>query len=514
MKRERWSVVVGVALLTVVFGWASWRVMGRGTGAETVLRIGHWQLEAGLREAFEAVARDFEAQHPGVRVEQVIVPQRAYQSWLRTQLVGGTAPDLIEYASFMQNDRLVAAYFRPLDDWLDAPPVIDPIVAGDAAGRPWREAFVDGMASAFNPALGGTFYAPAATFTVRLHGNADLWQRLFGERPWPTDYAGFLTACADIAAARPGLLPVAGSEYNAQFLLDQAESAMLQAQTIAWHGFPVVRPDRIYLAAGLAEGRWSLGDPPVRAALEVRASVARQLPPGYLQQRREDALFQFLQGRSLFYATGSWDAPSLRVQADFPLQVLDLPVPSPTRPPGAGAVLGPMSELAGLTAVGFSVFRGGAHPELARRFLQFLTTPGGARRFSAESGWLSPVRGVPVPPVAAPYAPVIDGYPRGLRLAELGTEMKRVQTIEAHRLKADSVDAYLGAVVPRERAIAREDLASAGRELQSTLRRLERTQLGRALGETGPDYERVDELLALQQFQARWIERALKQTAP
>jgi raffinose/stachyose/melibiose transport system substrate-binding protein len=48
------------------------------------IRFSHWQLESGVREAFDVLARDYEELHPEVRIEQLPIPIRIYRQWTST----------------------------------------------------------------------------------------------------------------------------------------------------------------------------------------------------------------------------------------------------------------------------------------------------------------------------------------------------------------------------------------------------------------------------------------------
>ena len=65
-------------------------------GKDVTIRFAHFELEVGVREALDSLARTYEREHPHVNVEQIAVPQQFYKQWIRTQLVGGIPPDIIE----------------------------------------------------------------------------------------------------------------------------------------------------------------------------------------------------------------------------------------------------------------------------------------------------------------------------------------------------------------------------------------------------------------------------------
>jgi ABC-type glycerol-3-phosphate transport system substrate-binding protein len=59
------------------------------------IRIAHWQLEAGAREGLAEAAAEYEKLHPHVRIIQEAIPESTYGQWMSTQLMGGTAPDIV-----------------------------------------------------------------------------------------------------------------------------------------------------------------------------------------------------------------------------------------------------------------------------------------------------------------------------------------------------------------------------------------------------------------------------------
>ena len=94
--REKFALIVVIA----VFVWASamiamYRNRQAPAGA-TMLRIGHWQLEASVRDALNEMARRYRELHPDVYIIQDAIPESVYGQWVSTQLMGGTAPDMVQ----------------------------------------------------------------------------------------------------------------------------------------------------------------------------------------------------------------------------------------------------------------------------------------------------------------------------------------------------------------------------------------------------------------------------------
>src|SRR5688572_6661832 len=131
--------MTGLGLLAVAFAASAVRVLTRREnvamrGSEVTLRFAHVSIHPGVIRAYDRAIRDYERLHPGIHVEQVPVPLRLWGPWLRTQMIGGTAPDLADMDRG-QNDEFLARYFQPLDAWLSQP---NPYNSGtDLSATPW-----------------------------------------------------------------------------------------------------------------------------------------------------------------------------------------------------------------------------------------------------------------------------------------------------------------------------------------------------------------------------------------
>ncbi|HUU23741.1 MAG TPA: hypothetical protein VM389_14500, partial [Phycisphaerae bacterium] len=109
-RKSRLRNLVGLAILVTAMGWSVVHVtiLAFGPDSDTallagkqVVRFAHWQLEGRCVEALNEACRDYERlkrEKDGidVAVRQIEIPERAYEQWTRTQLIGRTAPDLME----------------------------------------------------------------------------------------------------------------------------------------------------------------------------------------------------------------------------------------------------------------------------------------------------------------------------------------------------------------------------------------------------------------------------------
>ncbi len=434
MKREKILPLIGFALLLICFGVALARVFSRQRAAsdpnEIVIRIAHWQLESGIRDAIDTLAREYERQNPGVRIEQNPIPERIYPSWLRTQLVGGTAPDLIEIGKG-SDDETLARFFVPLTEHVEQP---NPHNAGTSiAALRWRDTFLDGLGGGdcYKANLLEYYGVPLSMFTARMYYNVTEWKRILGDTPPPADFDGFVAICERVqqhaAATGEKIVPIAGSHYGTPWFASTLVGGQTQRLTQRLDETLIMRPHGTEIALQFVAGRWTLDEPDFVDGLLLARQIGRFAQSGFIQSNREDATFYFVQGRALMIVTGSWDAPSFRSLAPFETSAFRFPMPSPDHPRFGAGTYGPASEADTPTSAAFGLTRASRHPERAVDFLRFLTSQQGNSTFSRVSGWLPSVVDVELQPLLKPFEPLSDGYVNGIGL-EMGggTDARRV----------------------------------------------------------------------------------------
>ncbi len=474
MKRENTLSLIGLCLLAACFLFALFQVFGRGDSTprdgRTVLRFAHWQLEGGLREAFEQLSREYERLHPGVRVEQLAIPERTYAQWIKTQLIGGTAPDIIQLGRGADTE-VVARFFAPITEHVRQP---NPYNAGtDLAGTAWADTSLDGMTvyPSYVPELLENYGAPVSMFTIRMYYNRELWRLILGDLPPPATYDEFQALFPRIEdyQRRTGrqILPIAGSKANGPMLMNalvQNQTQRLVQEKIAG---PSLRTTPQETGLRLLRGDWTLEDPGFTDALAIARETALRMQPGFTQLGREDATFYFVQGRALMITTGSWDSPSFRTQVDFELGVFDVPMPAPDHPRYGDNTYGPSSEAETAAGLSFGITRQADDFDVALDFLRFLTSKRYNGEFSRLSGWLPSVVGVEPPDAIKPFLPVTEGYVPGFDLvfSGLGANTYRVVESTTNLLYAPhgSVEAYRD-------AIARELPENIAQDLRRTQR--------------------------------------------
>ena len=106
------------ALLVVfaVFVWSAW-VIATYRAQQTppgsiVIRLGHWQLEASVSEGINEMAKEYQKTHPNVVIIQDAIPEGTYGQWVSTQLMGGTAPDIMQVGAMLPANIWLSYYNR------------------------------------------------------------------------------------------------------------------------------------------------------------------------------------------------------------------------------------------------------------------------------------------------------------------------------------------------------------------------------------------------------------------
>ncbi len=457
---ERTLNTIGISLLALCFVVSLSRIAMLNFGERTEsgdkvieIRLAHWQLEGGVRNAIDAMAKEYMKLHPGVRITQIPIPERIYRNWLITQLVGGTAPDIIQVGMGITDERL-ARFFVPLTDIVQNP---NPYNKGtDLENTPLRDTFVDGMLGGFNQNLLEYYGVPISGHSIRLYVNLDLLQEITGSRELPTTYEELvgLTKTVEDFSQNNGrqIIPIAGSRYNSPILMtalfiSQTQKKMREMGPV---GTLLEVPARTTEA--LIDGDWGLDSPEVRSGLELMREVSAEMQPGFMQVTRDDASFYFVQGRALMIVTGSWDATSISQQAGFPFAATKIPLPSKDHPRFGRNVLGTFSEAGATASVSLGLTRDSKNPEVATDFLLFLAARETNQLFTNTSKWLPSVLGVEPADQAKPFMLLADGYTPGFPLANAGAraDSNRLISNNFHHLvgPSGSVEEFVEAIRP------------------------------------------------------------------
>lgn len=503
MKRFRTRIALGLAVASLAVAAVQVWPPHRGETEMVTIRFAHWQLEAGVRDAFDQVAADYMARNPGVRVVQMTVPDRIYPAWLTTQLSGGTPPDLVQLGRYASEDagyEMLARHFVPLTGHTAAPNPYN----HDSSLRdsPWRSTFLDNLSgwTTWCEPLQEVYGIPTTIFSIRVFYNQELYREITGLDVPPQTLESFLAVCEQVfeyAKAKDlRLMPIAGSEFNVQRLIETFFKYPTQRWRVSYdpfrtHGLSPLSRDEGLLQ--FSTGQLSMADSPFRDGFALIHQIGEHLGGSVLGMSRDDAALRFLQGKAVMIISGTWDSSGLASQASFPVGAFPLPTPSPHHKQFGGLIYGPQSE-AGYTGSGtFGVTRTSKHQQTAIDFLRYLTSFEGAATFSRLSRWPSALTEAEIPPDMRVFAPQLDGYPEGWTPMLEGADLRRGFHTHRHLLfnANGGIETFLARFAPVAALAARTDLERALMDRTRGQRRLDAVFLSKWIqSENDPDAAR------------------------
>jgi len=470
------------ALLMVIFGICTVIVFSHRPQTDEgkiVLRVAHLFREPAGEAAIEAIGRDYSRLHPHVTVKFLKVPQSIFLQWFRTQLISDEPPDIIQYELWHRDLRqLVAQRFEPITDLVEKP---NPYNRGTSMeGVRLRETYVDGLQGdeAYLPEMGAYFGLPYRGVTLRVMYNRDLMAAIKGDPDWtPANWRELIALCeltkAYAKEHQLELFPIAADKMGIYLMGNEASigvSQQLALRTNYDYDFTLVTPN-LYPSLRYLRGEWDLRSPEILAGLKIYRDLASHLQPGFLQFDRSDVSFQFLQGRALMTIAGG---PSFSDQASFPLGAFRIPGLTPDDAEYGANVLGPYSEAQHASTFAFGIPRKTHQKEVARDFLQFLSSQRTNEKFTQASGEVPVIRGVQATPLASKFLPQLDGYLYGIQPRALGgVSSRNVFNGNLHQLfqNEHGVEAFVSAMEDAGiREIAKHDTEGLARDYQRNLR--------------------------------------------
>ncbi len=403
-----------LALIFVLCAGRVWHLDRQITSPKgEVIRISHWQLEAGYRTSLDQAIARYESLNPGVKVIQLGITEKVYGQWLNTHLLAGTAPDIFELgkSKVLASDTYLPRFLIPLSEAAQKP---NPYNKGTPAqDLRWRDTFRDGMRSGLHPVTQEYYSAPTTLFTARVYINTELLKEATGSSKIPETLAELLEAAKKMRTLKTKLgepiVPIAGGSDCAQiFLTGYLIPFTATYETLLDTDLDgTVTPREAF--AGWATGKISFQTPGLRDYYHALRAVTTNFAPGFMAMGRDQALFLFVQGRAGMIAAGSWESAGLTRNVPFPVAVIDFPLPAKGEA-FSEAIAGKANE-ASLSGGGpYGVNRSSRNAERALDFLQFLTSVEGNQLLNEGSNWVPVVTDSVPTPQAAPFMPGTAGY--------------------------------------------------------------------------------------------------------
>lgn len=533
------ALLVIVYVLSCAIVFANW-YRAKGGAGETrkkVLRMAHWQLEPGIQRAVNWAIDQYEKTHPDVEIRQILIPEEGYFRWVNTQLIGRTAPDMIECGLGPSPElwqKFYARYFVPLDQYVDEP---NPYNQGTALeDTPWRITYFDEMEGGYNENLQTFYRVPLSAFTVRLYYNAEMISKYWDEEErgseFPRTFEELVELC-DILQSTDieNFVPVAGAQYSFDRLLDFYRVAMvgdyLDELDTDYSGLV----SRMESAGPFYSGQMKMTEPSIRSNFELLQTWADYSPPGATSMDRDDAVFRFVQGNSAMIMTGSWDYSSLAEQADFEVKVVEIPIPSKDHPRYGPHVAGPPTEADVRGGFPFGITKVSPNQDLALDFLQFCSSVKINEELNRRMFWLPAVEAAEPRPELKPFKPRVVGYSNAIEYEAPNTGLPFRQQLPLYLSRKkeyeEFVDDYMSSYRRRLPDGVADHIHSMNDTMDSQMRfaALRRAALNEApgaeanmVGDPGQQYKRILEAYAGQlnerYHETRiWVEHAKKYQA-
>jgi len=443
--RFAWVNYIGLGILLICYAGAIWNVIKvkRQDAGENVIRIVHWQLELGVRDGLQTIIDEFEAykaaQGKEVEIIQIPIPERAYTQYVTTQLIGGTAPDMIQIGKFPL--EYLGRYFHPLSKDVQSP---NPFLARRLeelkevenptddqterielldylADQPWMDSFTDGLRAQFEKKFQEYYGVGFSTFTVRMFYNKDIFERVLGHSRPPETYREALEFCRRIQEYaeehNPDLVPIAGSKYQVEWLRQRFLASMTADLNREYDLDRSGQAEGEEKLMAMLRGEFTPYNPQYRGALQAMQNLSEFFPKGFMALGREDAGFDFVQGDAAMITSGSWDALSFLKkisnqpkESQFEVGVFDMPAVSSDDPEFGQYADGRSSEANAGTGFAFGITRYTRNKPLCIEFLQYCTTPRSNAKLNKIAGWIPVVHGAEPADLLKPFMPNYVGY--------------------------------------------------------------------------------------------------------
>lgn len=342
LRLRRWAWVAAGLALALSAGCAR-------HDPQTTIRFWAMGREA---EVVGGFIREFEREHPGIRVDVQQIPWTAAHEKLLTAFAADGLPDLCQLGNTWIPEFAALDALEPLQPYVDGSAVVEP---ADYFPGIWDTNVVDGQL------LGVPWYVD----TRLLFYRKDMLAAAGFDTP-PQTWAEWERAMAaikrDVGPSKYAvLLPVNEFEQPLSFALQQSD--------------PLLRDD---------DGRGNFRSQGFRRALAFYANTFEQgWAPKMSETQISNVWDEFFNGYYAFYLSGPWNIREFRKRVPAGLEDAWSTMPLPG-PDGLGA------GIAGGTSL--VLFKSSPRKQAAWKLVEFLSRPDIQQRFHAEIGNLPPRR--------------------------------------------------------------------------------------------------------------------------
>lgn len=406
-----------------------------GAPHKRVVRLMHWQLELGYRDALAKVIADYNelqraryeagTQNHQIEVVQLPVTEKVFSQVLKVNLIAGTAPDIFTHFGNVELSRDCAninSYISEPNPYNSseflAGSGIDPSLAAKLPAMSWKDSYIDGMVGGFNRDR-QTQYGIPVSFTLagRFAYNRDLIKEITGEERIPETFGDLLKLGEQTRAfaKRSGrqLWPIAASRYNAGYFNSDLAGVMLQPwrRLLDADGDGDVSDTEGW--AGIATGKVSWKDRTFSQYLDAAQAVSKEFATGFSSIDRDGGMYLFVQQKAPVFFCASWDAGTVTKLAKgrFRSTFGSIPVPGPGEP-WNDPPRKPTSEAGIISWGAYHINRDGKVAE-AIDFMRYLTSWKVNQQFNRAADWIPAILGTSPSTEMAAFAPRVAGVTPG-----------------------------------------------------------------------------------------------------
>lgn len=328
-------LVLALVLVSVLSSVTIW-------GAEKVtLTLGSWRVDD--VEAVNKVLAAFKAKNPNIDIKFNPTNPPDYNAVLRTQLTGGTGPDLMYLRSFkISADLYKDGFLAPITD------------------MPKLKAnFTEGNLSPWTNDKGVIYGLPFMAVSHGIYYNADIFKKY--KIKVPATWEQLMAAAKKLKAA--GVIPFSNGSKDQW---DMNEIVFMN-----------LLPDFIGGRASRLEyetGKVPFNDQKMVAAFQAIKDIAPYLPAGQEGVSYYDSQQLFLLGKAAMFFGGSWDVAMFEKAAPgFNWSIMATPAPS-----------GKKTVVCFHPDCGIGINKVSKHQKEARIFLDWLTSKQAAQILADE----------------------------------------------------------------------------------------------------------------------------------
>jgi len=298
-------------------------------------------------EVVAELVRDFEREHPGVRIRVQQIPWSAAHEKLLTAHVGGASPDIAQMGNTWIPEMVTLGALAPLDSLVRSTPGMDS--TGHFPGI-WATNVVDAR----------VYGIPWYVDTRVLFYRTDILARA-GYTRMPDNWTDWLQAMRAVTR-------VMGSGHYAIYLpLNEWPPQVILGLE---QGSPLITP----------QGYGAFAESSYARAFDFLLSLYRdRLAPPFSNNDVANLYQEFARGTFAMYITGPWNIGEFRRRLPPELQRhwTTAPLPGPTGPASGVSLAGGSSLV---------VFRSSQHQAMAWELIRFLSRPDVQARFYHLTG--------------------------------------------------------------------------------------------------------------------------------